>query len=532
MKISIVGTGYVGMVTGACLAEKGHKVVCVDVDARKVRSINAGVPPIHERGLGPMLRRNAGNRLRAVADLKAAVQETDLTLVAVGTPFDGKAIDLTQIREAAAQIGRALREKKSWHMVVIKSTVVPGTTENEVLPILERESGLKAGEGFGVGMNPEFLTEGEAVEDFMRPDRLVLGAIDKRSLKALEELYDVFPGVERIRVNCRTAEMIKYSSNALLATMISFSNEMANLCAAMGGVDSMDVVRGLQASKYLTGDSSGPEKGEPAPIADFLVPGCGFGGSCLLKDISALIVHGKEAGASMRVLESVRDTNLGQPARMIRLLEKHIRDLRGVPIAVLGLAFRPGTSDMRESPAIPIIKDLLARGAEVSAFDPALIPATSWTPVSGDGEGTDASEDLDPVLQSAGPRGSGFTGSAGGRASANPASASLESPSDGWTAVEEAESDGAAVPKPGKPVLGDSETDKAIALFDGRIRLCRSLEEAVAGARGIILVTRWHEFRRLPALLDNVDAAEAPVVVDGRRMLDKAHFPIYEGIGL
>ncbi|MDB5103951.1 MAG: GDP-mannose 6-dehydrogenase [Fibrobacteres bacterium] len=499
MRISIVGSGYVGLVTGACLAEKGHKVVCVDLDARKVRNINAGASPIHERGLGPLLRRNAGNRLRAIGDLKAAVQETDLTIVAVGTPFDGHGIDLTQIREACASIGRALREKSAWHMVVIKSTVVPGTTENEVLPILERESGKIAGEGFGVGMNPEFLTEGEAVEDFMRPDRLVLGAIDRQSMKALEELYDVFPGVERIRVNCRTAEMIKYASNALLATLISFSNEIANLCSNLGGVDAMDVVKGVQASKYLSVET-GHDKSEPAPIADFLVPGCGFGGSCLPKDISALIAHGKAAGASMRVLEAVRDTNMAQPARVARLLEKHLHDLRGVPVTVLGLAFRPGTSDMRESPAIPIIRDLLARGARVSAFDPALVPAAT----------------LSPAVASA--------------------SAMLASGSPGsvWEDSEEREKihapgeSGFAHESPG----GDTEADRADKLFNGQVRLCRSLEEAVAGARGIVLVTRWHEFRRLPALLETAVGQEPPVFVDGRRMLDKAHFRVYEGIGL
>ncbi|MDB5047933.1 MAG: GDP-mannose 6-dehydrogenase [Fibrobacteres bacterium] len=497
MRISIVGSGYVGLVTGACLAEKGHKVVCVDLDARKVRSINAGVPPIHERGLGPLLRRNAGNRLRAVADLMAAVQETDLTLVAVGTPFDGRAIDLTQIREASAAIGRALREKNTWHMVVIKSTVVPGTTENEVLPILEKESGKLAGEGFGVGMNPEFLTEGEAVDDFMRPDRLVLGAIDRRSLKALEEMYDVFPGVERIAVNCRTAEMIKYTSNALLATMISFSNEIANLCATLGGVDAMDVIKGVQSGKYLSAETASG-KADPAPIADFLVPGCGFGGSCLMKDISALISHGKTAGASMRVLESVRDTNLGQPARITRLLEKHIPDLRGVPVTVLGLAFRPGTSDMRESPAIPIIRDLLARGARVSAFDPALVPAASLSP---------AVANAALVVT--------------GRTQTNTAKPAA------WEDQNPAYSG-----EPDAQTRDDSEADRAQALFEGKVKLCRTLEEAVAGARGIVLVTRWHEFRRLPTLLDAGNAQDAPVFIDGRRMLEKEHFRIYEGIGL
>lgn len=458
MRISIIGSGYVGLVTGACLAEKGHDVTCVDIDEGKVGSINAGVPPIHERGLESLLRRNAGVRLRAVTDLDSAVRETDLTLVAVGTPFDGRAIDLTQVRRASEEIGRALREKETWHMVVIKSTICPGTTENVVAPILERESGKRAGEGFGLGMNPEFLTEGEAVEDFMRPDRLVLGAYDARSLRALEDLFDVFPGVERIAVNCRTAEMIKYASNGMLASLISFSNEMANLCAALGGVDAMEVVKGLGTSRYL-GVESEPGKIVPAPIVDFLVPGCGFGGSCLMKDISALIAHGHAAGASMRVLEAVRETNLGQPSRLARLLEKRIPDLRDVRVAVLGLAFRPGTADMRESPAVPVIRDLLVRGAKVAAFDPALTAAEA-------------------------------------------------------------------------PAAGASEAGQVAAAFDGQASLARSLEEAVAGARAIVLVTRWPEFSRLPDILEAAGGGEPPVIVDGRRMLAKERFANYEGIGL
>jgi UDPglucose 6-dehydrogenase len=511
MRISIVGSGYVGLVTGACLAEKGHTVVCVDMDPGKVRSINAGIPPIHERGLGQLLRRNAGQRLRATVDLAAAVRETDLTLIAVGTPLEGRAIDLSQIRGACAAIGHALREKDAWHMVAVKSTVVPGTTENEVLPILERESGKFAGDGFGVGMNPEFLTEGEAVEDFMKPDRLVLGAIDRQSLRALEELYEPFPDVERLRVNCRTAEMIKYASNSLLATLISFSNEIANLCSALGGVDAMDVVKGVQSSKYLCADP-GREAGEAVPIADFLVPGCGFGGSCLPKDIAALIAHGRSAGASMRVLEAVRDTNAAQPARMVRLLEKHLHDLRGVPVTVLGLAFRPGTSDMRESPAIPIIRDLLARGARVSAFDPALVPAAQPIAVAAGARGPD----WEGSAESEGSEEEEAYGFSGGSAGAGPRGAGF---------ADEAPSSRSA------PAAG-TEAERAYALFEGRVRLCRTLEEAVEGARGIALITRWQEFRRLPALLENAGGAEPPVLVDGRRMLDKAHFRSYEGIGL
>ncbi|HLP41751.1 MAG TPA: UDP-glucose/GDP-mannose dehydrogenase family protein, partial [Fibrobacteria bacterium] len=392
MRVSIAGTGYVGLVTGACLAEKGHEVTCVDLDAAKVETINRGLAPIREEGLDLLLLRHAGRGLKASTDLAEAVRRSELTLIAVGTPFDGRAIDLAQVKEAARAIGAALREKDAFHTVVVKSTVVPGTTDEVVLPILERESGKRAGMGFGVGMNPEFLTEGEAVSDFMDPDRLVLGAGDPRALKALEKLYAGFPGVPVVRTNPKTAEMIKYASNTLLATLISWSNELANLSQALGGIDAMEVVEGMKLSRYLTPAPAatpsgwvpaGPEDspnaslapagaGAAAPIAAFLVPGCGFGGSCLPKDTAALIAHGKAAGVPMRVLEAVRDVNLNQPARMAKLLERRIPDLRGVPVAVLGLAFRPGTGDLRESPAIPIVRDLLAKGADVVAYDPAV----------------------------------------------------------------------------------------------------------------------------------------------------------------
>lgn len=525
MRISIVGTGYVGLVSGACLAEKGHDVTCVDLDEGKVERINRGQPPIREAGLDSLLKRHAGGRLRATVNLAEAVESTDLTLIAVGTPFDGKSIDLSQVKEAARAIGSALRRKQAWHAVVVKSTVVPGTTDATVKPILEKESGKRAGSGFGVGMNPEFLTEGEAVGDFMDPDRLVLGADDVRTMAALEELYAGFPGVPLVRTNPRTAEMIKYASNTLLATLISWSNEIANLGAALGGIDAMEVIEGVRTSRYLTTAPSAPEvhwagvpseamhaeaaggpqaraggfprenrapgRREPrevpgaapdahlypaggeaaegnlpvtAPIAAFLVPGCGFGGSCLPKDTAALAAHGRSVGVPMRLLDAVSEVNRAQPARMLALLEKRIPDLKGVPVAVLGLAFRPGTGDLRESPAIPIVRELLARGARVRAYDPAV------------------AEEL--AEQEALPAGS----------------------------------------------QERSRGIQAAALFDGAVRLCPTLEEALDGASAALLVTRWPEFRRVPELIEG--KAPQMVVVDGRRLLDKSRIARYEGIGL
>jgi UDPglucose 6-dehydrogenase len=369
MRVSVIGTGYVGLVSGVCLAEVGHDVVCVDVDAAKVAKIRDGIPPIFEEGLEPLLRKHLGTRFSATGDLRAAVQSSDVTLIAVGTPFDGQRIDLTYVRQVSSEIGRALRDKNAYHLVVVKSTVVPGTTDSVVRPLLEEASGKQAGVGFGVGMNPEFLTEGQAIQDFLEPDRIVLGASDARGMELLEALYAPFPAVPKIRTNPATAEMIKYASNALLATAISFSNELANLCTAVGGIDAIDVMEGVHASAYLTVAAAGGKRAR-APIASFLLPGCGFGGSCLPKDVSALVAHGESLGTPMPLLRAVLAVNAKQPGQVLKLLEDRFPSLQGLRVGVLGLAFKPDTDDVRESPAIPVIRLLTARQASVKAYDP------------------------------------------------------------------------------------------------------------------------------------------------------------------
>lgn len=369
MKVSIIGTGYVGLVTGVCLAEKGHQVVCVDVDREKIDKISQAIPPIYERGLEELLKKNINVNLRATTDLHKAVIETDISLIGVGTPFNGSEIDLTCIKEVSYQIGKALKEKTTYHVVVVKSTVVPGTTDEVVLPILEEASGKKAGVDFGVGANPEFLREGEAIQDFMFPDRIVLGGIDDKSITALEELYGVFDRVDQLKTNNKTAEMIKYASNSLLATMISFSNEIGNLCATIGGADVVDVMRGVHLDKRLSPIMPGGNRIVPS-FTTYLEAGCGFGGSCFPKDVKALIAHGEKAGRPMRLLDAVIRVNEQQPQQVLALLKKHLPSLKGTRVAVLGLAFKPGTDDMRESPAIPIVKHLLAQEAEIKAYDP------------------------------------------------------------------------------------------------------------------------------------------------------------------
>jgi UDPglucose 6-dehydrogenase/GDP-mannose 6-dehydrogenase len=369
MKVSIVGTGYVGLVTGVCLAEKGHHVVCADVDAAKVAAICAGSAPFYEPDLERLLHRHMGGRFRATTDLRQAVAGSDLTLIAVGTPLNSDSIDLSYVRQAAADVGAALRDKSAYHVVVVKSTVVPGTTDGVVRPALEEASRRRVGDSLGLGMNPEFLSEGQAVADFLEPDRIVIGGSDARTVESIRSLYAGFENVPVVQTTNKTAEMIKYASNSVLATLISYSNEIGNLCAALGGIDVVDVFRGVHLSHYFSlGQADGQRL--TAPIAAFLAAGCGFGGSCLPKDVQALIRHGEQTGESMDLLKAVIGINQQQPERMMELLRRHYPDLRGVRAAVLGLAFKPGTDDVRLSPAIPIVKTLLAQGARVKAYDP------------------------------------------------------------------------------------------------------------------------------------------------------------------
>jgi len=372
MKICVVGTGYVGLVSGTCLAEVGHEVVCVDLDAAKVDRINRGDPPIHEDGLKELLKRHAGHRLRATTHLSQAMDGADVALICVGTPFDGKTIDLGFIRQVSRDIGAVLKTQSRYCVVTVKSTVVPGTTDTVVREELEGASGKRAGKDFGLGMNPEFLAEGVAVKDFMYPDRIVVGGIDDRSTEMLASMYAMFKDTPVIRTTTRTAEMIKYTSNAFMATMISFSNEIARICDGIGELDAADVFKGLHLMKHLTRrDSDGQLK--TASASSFLWAGCGFGGSCFPKDVKAIAAHAGHRGVPTPMLDAVLETNRTQPDRMLAMLKDEVGELRGKRVAVLGIAFKPGTDDVRESPALPIIAALVREGARVVAHDPIAI---------------------------------------------------------------------------------------------------------------------------------------------------------------
>jgi len=368
MNIAIVGTGYVGLVTGACFASKGHKVTCVDMKEDVVDQINKGITPIYEKGLDELLQNVvSGNMLHATSDLDGALEGSDVAMIAVGTPYSDGKIDLGYIKQVAEDIGLWLKRSNNYIVVVIKSTVVPATTDSIVLPILENTSGKKCREDFGLCMNPEFLREGNAVDDFMNPDRIVVGSIDEKSGSIMKEIYKVFDA-PIITTSLRTAEMIKYTANSLLATLISFSNEMANISASVKEIDIKDVMTGVHLDKRLSPIVNG--KLIKPGILTYLEAGCGFGGSCLPKDVKALISFAKEHKTKVPLLKAVISTNNEQPLKLIELLKTVNPNLNGKKIAVLGLAFKPDTDDIRESPAIPVVNELLENGAVVSACDP------------------------------------------------------------------------------------------------------------------------------------------------------------------
>ena len=373
MQIHIVGTGYVGLVTGACLTRLGHTVICSDIDAPRVAAINRGEAPFYEPGLSELLQAAlAGQKLHATLDLRDAVRRSEATLIAVGTPLRQDVIDLSFVAQAADQIGKALREHGGFPVVAVKSTVIPGTTDGLVRNVLEKASGLKAGVGFGLCMNPEFLREGSAVGDFLEPDRIVIGEWDARSGDVMARVYQ---GLDApvIRTGLRNAELIKYASNALLATMVSFSNEIASLCESSEGLDVDQVLRAVHLDRRFTrlaaGETRMPE------LVTYLRAGCGFGGSCLPKDVGALRAFATERGVTPSLLNAVLEVNASRPARLIAMAETALGTLQDAEIAVLGLAFKPGTDDLRDSPALQVVRGLLAKGARVRAYDPLALEA-------------------------------------------------------------------------------------------------------------------------------------------------------------
>jgi UDPglucose 6-dehydrogenase len=318
--ISVLGIGYVGLCTAVGFASKGYNVIASTHNAEKAAKINNGIPPFHEP-------------------------------------------NLQFIEKSTYETGKALRQKSTYHVVVIKSTVVPGTTQDLVKPILEKESKKNCGSHFGLCMNPEFLRQGSAFEDTMHTDRIVIGEYDKKSGDSLENLYKGFYGKNTppiIRTTLSTAELIKYASNSLLATKISFINTIANLCEKISGADVKIVATAMGLDKRI------------GPL--FLNAGLGYGGSCFPKDVKALIAHSKNLGYRLELLEAVENVNKTQPLKAVQFCKEVLGNLKGKRVAVLGLAFKPDTDDMREARVIPVINQLIKEGANVTAYDPIAIP--------------------------------------------------------------------------------------------------------------------------------------------------------------
>jgi UDPglucose 6-dehydrogenase len=361
MRICVVGAGYVGLATAVMLGKLGHDVTVTDIDPARVKTVNSGKAPFYEppleKELGRLVKRGS---LTATTDKFGPAAASEAIFICVQTPsLPSGRIDIRPVKAAARDVAKALRQSDGYRVVVMKSTVVPGTTDSVVLPLLERGSGKAAGEGFGLCMNPEFLQEGSALRDSMEPSRIVVGSIDRRSGDMLMNLYSPIKA-EKIRTDLRTAEMIKYASNVFLATKISYANEVADMCVRFG-IDSEAVLRAAGMDPRI------------GPL--FLKPGLGFGGSCLPKDVKALKDRARADGYDSKLLSALLRINDRQPSEAIWLLEREVGPLRGRRVAVLGLAFKGDVDDIRETRAVPLITELLARGARVVAFDPMAMPS-------------------------------------------------------------------------------------------------------------------------------------------------------------
>ena len=357
MKIAIVGTGYVGLVTGTCFSEVGVDVTCVDIDQKKIDNLNKGVLPIYEPGLEEMVDRNVKkNRLHFSTSLKDSIQNVEVVFIAVGTPpdEDGSA-DLKYVLGVASSIG----EHMNHPLVVVTKSTVPVTTAEKVRKAVQASLDKRGAKiDFYVASNPEFLKEGAAIEDFMKPDRIVVGTDRKEAEEIMRKLYKPFlmNGHPIIMMDIPSAEMTKYAANAMLATKISFMNDVANLCEIMGADVNM-VRKGIGSDTRIG--------------TKFIYPGVGYGGSCFPKDVKALIKTAKENGYNMRILNSVEDVNEAQKEVLFNKVKSHFNgDLKGKKFALWGLSFKPKTDDMREAPSLVIIEKLLKEGASVVAYDP------------------------------------------------------------------------------------------------------------------------------------------------------------------
>lgn len=352
-RISVFGLGYVGVVLAACLADNGHDVVGLDVNPLKVKIVNEGRSPILEEGINELVNKVVGSgRLRAGCDLGEAVQTTDLSFICVGTPSNQNgSINLSYIRRVCEEIGAALKTKQAYHVIVTRSTMLPGSTEELVIPTLEKASGKKAGLDFGVCFNPEFLREGSSIRDFYHPPFTIIGGTDDRAVRAASDLYAMLDA-PRFEVPIKVAEMTKYANNTFHALKVTFANEIGNICKAQG-IDSQKVMEIFCQDKKLN----------LSPY--YLKPGFAFGGSCLPKDVRALLYHARRMDLEVPVLEAILPSN----DRQIEIAYQMIERTGCRHIGVLGFSFKAGTDDLRESPVVELIEHLIGRGYFVAVYD-------------------------------------------------------------------------------------------------------------------------------------------------------------------
>ena len=359
LKLAILGMGYVGLTSSVAFAKHGFRSICTTTTPEKAENLNRGIPPFYEPGLDGLVREMVDKGLLlGSADNVEAVRQSDVTFICVGTPsLPDSSADLSAVEVTARDVGEALREKDDYHVIVAKSTIPPGTTENIILPIVEGHSGKKAGEDFGMCMNPEFLRQGEAIRDSLNPDRIIIGQFDEKSGDVLEYVYKDYQ-CPKIRCDIRAAELIKYAANSLLATKITFANEFSRICEKFN-VDVYEVMKGVGLDFRIN------------PL--FLNAGCGFGGSCFPKDVNAIVALAKNLDVETPLLDSVLYTNELQPMYFVELINRAVGTINEKVVAFLGLSFKPNTDDTRETRALPIIQKLHELGAKIKAYDPKAI---------------------------------------------------------------------------------------------------------------------------------------------------------------
>lgn len=361
-RISIVGMGFVGLVSASCFANRGFKVIGSTLDSETVNLINEGIPPFYEKDLEPLLKKaiEDGN-LTATLNNNEAILNSDISFISVGTPMkDDKSIDLSYISNSASDIGGALKNKEGYHLIVDRSTIIPGTTRNIIGKNIEKESGKLMGDDFGLCMQPEFLREGNSVHDTLHPNRIIIGELDKKSGHLLESFWNMFYGdtpVPLLRMNLESAEMVKYANNCFLATKISFANEISKICEILPNMDVVDVMKGIGLDDRI---------GEK-----FLNAGAGFGGSCFPKDVNALINFAKRSKVIPKLLNTVLEVNDDQAIHVVDLIEELVPELKDKRISILGLSFKPGTDDIREASSVRVVNELIKRGSnDINGFDP------------------------------------------------------------------------------------------------------------------------------------------------------------------